>query len=84
MCDDGLASQVLVMLLEFLIEEHILLLRHICNGERGLLDSVDQTIKMKVRTITLHEYEAVVIKDQEIDACLLFAEGLTTGLKLYL
>ena len=62
---------------------YIVTAAHVCNGERGLLDSVDQTIKMKVRTITLHEYEAVVIKkDQEIDACLLFAEGLTTGVEV--
>ena len=57
------APQVLVMLLEFLIEEHILLLRHtFVMVKEVYLDSVDQTIKMKVRTITLHEYEAVVIK----------------------
>ncbi len=56
---------------------------HVCNGESGLLDSVDQTISMQVTTITLKKYDAVVIKkDQSIDACLLFAEGLTTGVEV--
>jgi len=56
---------------------------HVCNGESGLLESVDQKINMKVSTITLDSYDAVVIKkDQEIDACLLFAEGLTKGVEV--
>ena len=56
---------------------------HVCDGEKGLLASVEQTIRMKVSTITLHEYDAVVLKkDQSIDACLLFAEGLTEGVEV--
>jgi len=59
---------------------YIVTAAHVCNGEDGLLASVEQTIRMKVSTITLHEYDAVVLKkDQSIDACLLFAEGLTDG-----
>ena len=56
---------------------------HVCNGESGLLASVDQTINMQVTTLSLKSYTAVVIKkDQEIDACLLFAEGLTEGVEV--
>ncbi len=62
---------------------YIVTAAHVCNGEAGLLESVEQTIRMKVSTITLHEYDAVVLKkDQKIDACLLFAEGLTEGVEV--
>ena len=62
---------------------YIVTAAHVCNGEDGLLASVEQTIRMKVSTITLHEYDAVVLKkDQSIDACLLFAEGLTEGVEV--
>ena len=59
---------------------YIMTAAHVCDGERGLLETVEQEIKMKVTTLSGDVYPADVIKkDQEIDACLLFAEGLTKG-----
>ena len=62
---------------------YIVTAAHVCNGEEGLLASVEQTIHMRVSTVTLDKYDAIVLKkDQKIDACLLFAEGLTKGVEV--
>jgi len=62
---------------------YIVTAAHVCDGEKGLLESVEQTIHMRVSTLSLKRYDAVVLKkDQSIDACLLFAEGLTEGVEV--
>lgn len=62
---------------------YIVTAAHVCDGEKGLLESVEQTIHMRVSTILLKRYDAVVLKkDPSIDACLLFAEGLTEGVEV--
>ena len=62
---------------------YIVTAAHVCDGERGLLATVSQEIKMKVTTILLESYEAKILKkDASIDACLLFAEGLTSGVSV--
>ena len=62
---------------------YIVTAAHVCDGESGLLETVTQKVKMKVSTILLETYDAEILKkDAEIDACLLFAEGLTTGVSV--
>tara|TARA_R100000988_G_scaffold103732_1_gene84510 strand:- start:288 stop:1082 length:795 start_codon:yes stop_codon:yes gene_type:complete len=62
---------------------YIVTAAHVCDGEKGLLESVEQTIHMRVSTLSLKRYDAIVLKkDQSIDACLLFAEGLTEGVEV--
>ena len=62
---------------------YIMTAAHVCDGESDLLETVTQEVKIKVSTILLKTYDAEVLKkDAQIDACLLFAEGLTTGVSV--